>query len=772
MAYRTIVVGTDGSPTASVAQRTAMSMARWFGAELIVATAYDPPRITREMAERFLGLAVETATREGVRARSELRDFEPAEVLVAVAEDADADLIVVGNRGMGVARRFRMGSVAERVAHQAPCDLLIVDTVGEESAVSRGSEPYRHLLVATDGSPTATEAARVAFDLAMLVRSQVTLLYVGDPLLGAIRLEDTERIAPEGVQVNRKIQEGDPAETIVTAAEGDDVDLVVVGNKGMTGARRFLNSIPNKVAHYSPTDVLIVKTTDRLAADVEPGQGAVVDVDGKKVAVYRNEEGRTWMLDARCTHMGCTVGWNPGDETWDCPCHGSRFHHDGAVLQGPAARPLAVAGAAPQPAPQTPVSEATPASPVTTTRSDQHIVIVGAGLSGATAAVALRDEGFDGRITLVGAEAQYPYERPPLSKGFLQGKVALEEALVKPARWYGDHDVTLALGTTVVGLDPAARELKVAGAPPLRYDQLLIATGARNRRFPIPGLDLPGVYDLRTAEDAAAIRAEVLQGRRAVMAGMGFIGSEVAASLRVQGVEVAAIDGGSVPLERVLGEEVGRVLADLHVAHGVDLHPRDRLQAFEGDGRVQRAVTANGATIECDMAIAAFGVQPNVEWLEGSGVALDDGVLVDERCRSNVEGVFATGDVANHLHPVFGRRMRVEHWKNAIEQGKAAARSMLGRDEPYDEIHWFWSDQYDRNLQYAGHHTTWDDLVFRGNPLEGSFSAYYLEGGVPQAVVAVDRATDVDGAIPLIRARKPVDRAALADVDTDLAALR
>jgi 3-phenylpropionate/trans-cinnamate dioxygenase ferredoxin reductase subunit len=256
------------------------------------------------------------------------------------------------------------------------------------------------------------------------------------------------------------------------------------------------------------------------------------------------------------------------------------------------------------------------------------------------------------------------------------------------------------------------------------------------------------------------------------MAGMGFIGSEVAASLRAQGVEVAAIDGGKVPLERVLGEEVGQVLADVHLANGVELHAEDRLMAFEGDGRVQRAVTANGATIECDFAIAAFGVQPNVEWLEGSGVEVDDGVLVDERCRTNVDSVFATGDVANHLHPVFGRRMRVEHWKNAIEQGKAAARSMVGRDEPYDEIHWFWSDQYDRNIQYAGHHTTWDDLVFRGSPLDGSFSAYYLVGGVVQAVVALNRAADIDTAIPLIRARSPVDRAALADVDTDLAALR
>ena len=347
MSYRTIVVGTDGSPTASVAVEVAQKLAKRHRGRLVLVGALDAYGISRQPLQTALYEAAEAARGKKVDATAELIEGTPGESILAAAVKHDADLIVVGNRGMGQATRFRLGSVPDWVAHDAPCDLLIVDTTGR-AGPREPAPPYLRILAGTDGSGTATEAVRKAYTLASMYAGTVTLVHVGDPVVGAIKLEEVAGAKPEDVEVERRVVEGDPAQRICELAEVEDVQLVVVGNKGMSGVRRFLGSVPNKVAHEVPSDVLIVKTVDRSVDDIGPGHGALVSVEGRQVAFYRDEEGRTVELSPRCTHMGCTVDWNDSQQTWDCPCHGSRFHADGTVARGPAADPLErIGGTAP-----------------------------------------------------------------------------------------------------------------------------------------------------------------------------------------------------------------------------------------------------------------------------------------------------------------------------------------------------------------------------------------------------------------------------------------
>lgn len=399
-------------------------------------------------------------------------------------------------------------------------------------------------------------------------------------------------------------------------------------------------------------------------------------------------------------------------------------------------------------------------------------VIVGASLAGATAAATLREEGFEGRVVLVGAEPEVPYERPPLSKGYLTGQEPKEGFLVRPPGFYEEQRIETMFGVPAEHVRPAERVVELANGERLGYDKLLITTGARNRRFPIPGIDLEGVLDLRVLSDADRIRAAARPGSHAVVVGMGFIGSEVAASLRRLGVEVTAVEAAGVPLAHVLGEEIGGVLEGIHRDQGVRLILGDRVVAFEGQDRVERVITANGRRIDCDLVVMGLGVEPATDVVAGTDVAVEDGILVDELSRTSVEGIYAAGDVANHYHPVFGRRVRVEHWQNALKQGAAAARSMLGRGDPYRDVHWFWSDQYEWNIQYAGFHTSWDALVVRGSLTERDFVAFYLNEGRIDAAVAVNRAKDLRRTIPLIEARREVDPTSLQDGSLDLRTLR
>jgi 3-phenylpropionate/trans-cinnamate dioxygenase ferredoxin reductase subunit len=369
------------------------------------------------------------------------------------------------------------------------------------------------------------------------------------------------------------------------------------------------------------------------------------------------------------------------------------------------------------------------------------IVILGGGLAGANAAVTLREEGFEGRVLLIGREPGIPFGRPPLSKTYLRSEEDLSGWYVKPADWYSEHAVERLGESNVATIDTAAHTVTLDSGERLDYRKLLIATGARNRLLDVPGAELAGIHQLRTLAECDAIKRDALADRRAAIAGMSFIGCEVAASLTQLGVSVTAVFPETAPLARVLGAELGAAFADIHRANGVELCAADRIVAFEGTGRVQAAVTAAGKRIACDLAVAGIGVQPELPSFTGSPIEISNGVLVDERCRASAPDVYAAGDVANHLHPIFGR-VRVEHYNNAEKQGRAAAKSMLGSTEPYDYIHSFWSDQYEHKLEYVGHATTWDRCVVRGSLQERRLVGFYMRDGLLQAAVGLDRGGD------------------------------
>lgn len=306
------------------------------GGELLIVFGHDPAQISEAAAGEVLARALAVAKREGIEARSELVRGQPAQSVVTAAERDGADLVVVGSRGMGKVRRLRLGAVAEQVAHGAPCDVLIVRTVGERSAGGR----YATILVGTDGSPTASQAVRRGFEVAQVMGASVTLMFVGDELDGRIGLEEALKGRLGAVETRTLLLRGDPADKLCEVARKQSFDLIVVGNKGMTGMRRFLTPVPVKVAHTAYTDVLIVRTVGRSIEDLARGEGGVVMVGARKVAAYRDPNGTTHAFSPRCTHLGCSVGWNDAAKTWDCPCHGSRYSYDGEVIQGPAQKAL------------------------------------------------------------------------------------------------------------------------------------------------------------------------------------------------------------------------------------------------------------------------------------------------------------------------------------------------------------------------------------------------------------------------------------------------
>jgi nucleotide-binding universal stress UspA family protein len=337
MSYRKIVAGIDGSATAQRALAAAELFAKRFRARLVLVCAFDPPATSKAVAETALQRGAEHARRSRVEVIPELARGEASAAILEAAQQHGADLIVVGNKGIGPATRLGLGGVPDRVAHAMPCDVLIADTTKRPRSTGAA---YRSLLAGTDGSATASEAARRAFELAAMFGGAVTLVHAGDPIVGAIHLEGTAATRPDDVEVKVLPVVGEPARQLLEIADRERSDLIVVGNRGMAGLRRLLGSVPNEVAHGASTDVLIVRTVDRTVDDIAPGHGALVDVGGRRLAVYRDEGGRTAFLSPRCTHLGCSIDWNDAEGTWDCPCHGSRFAADGAVLKGPAQKPL------------------------------------------------------------------------------------------------------------------------------------------------------------------------------------------------------------------------------------------------------------------------------------------------------------------------------------------------------------------------------------------------------------------------------------------------
>jgi 3-phenylpropionate/trans-cinnamate dioxygenase ferredoxin reductase subunit len=403
--------------------------------------------------------------------------------------------------------------------------------------------------------------------------------------------------------------------------------------------------------------------------------------------------------------------------------------------------------------------------------TDQTHVIVGASLTGAKAAEALRADGFTGRLVLVGAEAERPYERPPLSKDYLRGEADRETVHVHPQGFYAEQEIELRLGRSAVALDTASAELTLDDGERLSYDRLLLATGAEPRRLTIPGADLDGVHYLRSIEDSDALRSQLGASRSVVVVGAGWIGAEVAASARMRGLDVTVIEPAAVPLERVLGAELGAIYRDIHADHGVRMLLGTGVEAFEGATSVERVRTADGREVACDFVVVGIGVEPRTELAGRAGLALENGIRVDEHLRTSAPGVYAAGDVANAFHPFYGEPVRVEHWANALHQGPAAARSMLGHAEPYDRIPYFFSDQYDVGMEYSGLARRWDRVVFRGDPARREFIAFWLLGDRVVAGMNVNVWDVVDPIQELIRARAAVSDDRLADPDVPLSDL-
>ena len=410
--------------------------------------------------------------------------------------------------------------------------------------------------------------------------------------------------------------------------------------------------------------------------------------------------------------------------------------------------------------------------------ASQTYVIVGASLAGATAAATLRDEGFDGRIVLIGAEPHRPYERPPLSKGYLWGTSARDEVFVHPGGWYAEHAVELSLGTTVRSIDRAAREVVLAGGERLAYDRLLLTTGSVPRRLTVPGASDFGVQYLRTLDDSERIRDAFTRARRVAIIGAGWIGLETAAAARAAGLEVTVLESARLPLLRVLGAEVAEVFAQLHREHGVDLRLGVDVAALvgtgaDGGGAVTGVELGDGTTVSADLVLVGIGITPATGLAADAGLEVVDGIRVDERLRTSDPAIFAAGDVANAFHVGLGRPIRVEHWENARRQGALAARSMLGLAGEFDRLPYFFSDQYDLGMEYVGYVEpgAYDQVVLRGDVAGREFIAFWLAGGKVLAGMNVnvwDVAEEVEA---LIGRDRVVDAARLADVELPLAEL-
>jgi len=403
--------------------------------------------------------------------------------------------------------------------------------------------------------------------------------------------------------------------------------------------------------------------------------------------------------------------------------------------------------------------------------TDQTFVIVGASLAGAKAAETLRAEGFDGRLVLIGEEAERPYERPMLSKEYLRGEKPAAKLYVHDEGFYADNGIELMTGTRVQSLDPGAHEITLAGGARMSYSRLLLSTGAAPRRLPLPGADLPGVAYLRVIGESDALRAAIRAASRVVVVGAGWIGSEVAASARLLGAEVAIVAPEAVPLVRVLGPEVGGVYRDLHAGHGVDLHLSTQIEAIVGDGAASGVRTTDGVVIEGDLVVVGVGVTPRVELAKLAGLTVENGIVVDEFLATSVPDVFAAGDVAATWNTRYNKRIRMEHWANALNQGPVAARNMLGQHTAYEKLPYFYSDQYDLGMEYNGYADDWDRVVVRGDRSGREFLAFWLKDGRVLAGMNANIWDQGDDIKALIRSGASIDPDRLADPSVPLADL-
>ncbi len=403
--------------------------------------------------------------------------------------------------------------------------------------------------------------------------------------------------------------------------------------------------------------------------------------------------------------------------------------------------------------------------------SEQSFVILGASLAGAKAAETLRTEGFDGRVVLIGEETQRPYERPLLSKEYLRGEKPAAKLYVHDEGFYADNDIELLTGTRVASIDPGAHEVTLQDGSRMPYSRLLLSTGAAPRRLPLPGADLPGVRYLREMGDSDALRAAITSAGRVVVIGAGWIGCEVAASARQLGAEVAIVAPEQFPLERVLGPEIGGVYRDLHAEHRVDLHLSKQTEAIVGTVAAQGVRTKDGSLIEGDLVVVGVGASPRDELARDAGLEIENGIVVDEFLRTSAPDVFAAGDVASTWNPLYQKRIRMEHWANALNQGQTAARNMLGQGTAYAKLPYFYSDQYDLGMEYNGYAADWDQVVVRGDAAGRELLAFWLKDGRVLAGMNANVWDQGDGIKALIRSNTAVNLERLADPSVPLTEL-
>jgi 3-phenylpropionate/trans-cinnamate dioxygenase ferredoxin reductase subunit len=400
--------------------------------------------------------------------------------------------------------------------------------------------------------------------------------------------------------------------------------------------------------------------------------------------------------------------------------------------------------------------------------TDRHIVIVGAGHAGGRAAEALRGSGFGGRVTLIGSERHPPYERPPLSKELLDGAIPVEKTHIRPASFYEEAGIALRLGMTVAGIDARARRLALADGTSEAYDTLLLTTGARARRLGIPGGEGPHVYYLRDIDDTLALRERLAEGVRLVVIGAGFIGLEVAAVARKRGAAVTVLELAPYPLGRVLAPEIGNFFAELHQRKGAVVRTGVGVESLDDTGGEVRIKLRDGEVLTADLVAVGIGAVPNAELAAEAGLEVRDGVVVDQYGRSSDPTIYAAGDVTRFFNPLLGRHIRLEAWQNAQNQAIAVAKIIAGGTEPFAEVPWFWTDQYDVNLQIAGAPERWDRLVWRGTPADAAFTVFYLLDGRPVAANTINNGRDMRFAKLLIARGQPVDAALLGDKSVKL----
>ena len=401
-------------------------------------------------------------------------------------------------------------------------------------------------------------------------------------------------------------------------------------------------------------------------------------------------------------------------------------------------------------------------------------LLIGGGLAAASCAAELRKRGAEGSVLLVGREPEPPYERPPLSKEYLRGEAERADAHVKPASWYEENAVELLSGRNVLGLDAGARTAKIQGGEEVAFGQALIATGANVNILRVEGAENEGIHYLRAFGNSDAIRAEAEAAEHVVLIGGSYIGTEVAASLTAKATKCTILAMEEVALSRTFGEDAGRWFQDTIESHGVSFHGGEELDAFEGDGRVAAVIAKSGLTIECDAVVVGAGVRPDAMLAQRAGIEVDGAIVCDSKLRTSAAGIYAAGDCASYESVIHGRRIHVEHWDVAMQQGMHAARNMLGEDRDYEVVPYFFSDLADwASLEYVGPAQDWEEEIWRGDREAGEFSVWYLKDGRVAGALSVERSEDLAEARRLLAGKVDVSaaREQIADPDSDLAAI-